>query len=67
MSRRRALGVLLMRHMSGSRPQGWTDEGLAARIPEPVEDFARAQRLLDEVAEDVGRLATPQPRWWLTP
>jgi hypothetical protein len=59
------LGVLLMRHMSAGRPQGWTDEGLAARMPEPAEDFARAQRVLDEVAGEVGRLATPEPTWWL--
>ncbi len=62
------LGVLVMRHRSqgGGRPSDldWDDAGLAARLHQPVEDFSRAQSLLDEVAADVGVQATPEPRWW---
>ncbi len=57
------LGLLLMRHMSGARPQGWSDERLADQIHQPVGDLERAQRVLDEVAEAVGRPATPEPHW----
>jgi len=54
-----------MRHMSGSGPPGWTDEALAAKLGDSPENFARAQRVLDQAAEDVGRPASPEPRWWL--
>jgi hypothetical protein len=60
------LGILIMRHMSGARPSGWTDEGLAHRMGLPRQDFTRAQRVLDEVAVEVGRPATPEPGWWLS-
>lgn len=57
--------LVVMRHMSGSQPQGWTDEALAARVGETPEAFTRTQQVLDVVAEDVGRPASPAPRWWL--
>jgi hypothetical protein len=47
------VGVLVMRDMSGSRAGGWTDD--ATRWP--------ARR---RAADDVGREATPAPRWWLS-
>jgi hypothetical protein len=59
------LGVLVMRHMSGATPTGWTDEALAERVGFPLDDLRRGQKLLDEVAAEVGRPATPEPRWWL--
>jgi hypothetical protein len=46
------LATLVMRHLPNARPpQPWADESLAAQTGQPVEDFARAQRLLDEVAD----------------
>jgi len=59
------VGTVVMRHMSRSRPSGWTDEALAAQLRDSSENFARAQSVLDEVATDVGRPASPAPRWWL--
>jgi hypothetical protein len=59
------IGILVMRHLSGSAPAGWTDEDLATKFNELPETFARAQRVIDEAAQDVGRPATPAPRWWL--
>jgi hypothetical protein len=55
-----------MRHMSGSRSSGWTDESLAARTGDDPANFARGQQVIDEAAEDLGRPATPLPRWWLS-
>jgi hypothetical protein len=42
----------------------WNDVGLATRLGGSVENFALGQRLLDEVAADLGVPATPGPRWW---
>ena len=59
------LAILVMRHLPNARPQQpWTDEGLAAQSGQPVEDFARAQRLLDKVAADVGVPPRLGSRWW---
>ena len=58
------LGVLVMRHLSGAAPEGWTDEALAQRTAMPLTDIRRGQKLLDQVAAEVGRPATPSPRWW---
>lgn len=59
------LAILVMRHLPNARPQQpWTDESLAAQSRQPVEDFARAQRLLDEVAADVGVPSRLGARWW---
>lgn len=55
------LGVLVLRHTSGGKPVGWSDEELAAQIKQPVADLLRAQKLLDQVAIDVDRPATPRP------
>lgn len=59
------LGVLVMRHLSGARPTGWTDAELAEKVGQREEDLARGQALLDEVAALTGVPATPEPRWWL--
>ena len=59
------LAILVMRHLPNARPQQpWTDESLAAQSGQPVEDFARAQRLLDEVGADVGVPPRLGARWW---
>jgi hypothetical protein len=59
------LAILVMRHLPNARPQQpWTDESLAPQSGQPVEDFARAQRLLDEVAADVGVPPRLGARWW---
>jgi hypothetical protein len=59
------LAILVMRHLPNARPpQPWTDESLVAQSGQPVEGFARAQRLLDEVAADVGVPPRLGPRWW---
>jgi len=59
------LAILVMRHLPNARPkQPWTDESLAAQSGQSVEDFARAQRLLDEVAADVGVPPRLGARWW---
>jgi hypothetical protein len=60
------LATLVMRHRSrgGARPSGWDDTSLGARIRQPAEDLTRAQKLLDEVADDLGVPATAGPRWW---
>lgn len=54
-----------MRHLSGARPRGWDDNSLAQRIDQPAADFTRGQQLLDQVAEQIGQPATPEPYWWL--
>jgi hypothetical protein len=62
------LGILVMRHRSGSRPARWDNAGLAAELRgSSVDEFERGQRLLDEVAADLGVPATPEPRWWEKP
>lgn len=62
------LGILVMRHRSGSRPAGWDNAGLSAQFHgSSVDEFERGQRLLDEVAADLGVTATPEPRWWEAP
>jgi hypothetical protein len=59
------LAILVMRHLSNARPQEpWTDESLAAQSGQQVEDFARAQRLLDEVAADVSVPPRLGAHWW---
>lgn len=60
------VGVLVMRHMSGSRPGGWTDDALAGQLGDDPENVRRAQKVIDLAADDVGRQATPAPRWWLS-
>jgi hypothetical protein len=60
------IGVLVMRHLSNSRPKGWTDEALAARFGDDPENFRRAQQVIDMAADDVGRPAKSGARWWLT-
>jgi hypothetical protein len=61
------LGMLVMRHMSGSRPPDWTDEALSERVHQPAEDFTRGQKVLEEVAALIGRPATPEHHWWERP
>jgi hypothetical protein len=60
------LGLLVMRHLSGSREHaaGWTDEALSRRVGIPLDDIRRGQKLLDDVAALVGREATSAARWW---
>lgn len=60
------VAMVVMRHMSGSRPPGWTDEALAAQVGDDPSNFDRAQRVVDQAAEDIGRPASPTPRWWLS-
>jgi hypothetical protein len=60
------VGLLVMRHMSGSRPAGWTDDALAGQLGDNPENVRRAQKVIDLAANDVGREATPAPRWWLS-
>lgn len=58
------LGILTMRHLSGTDAPDWSDERLARELGAPIEELRRGQALLDEVAALVGRSATPYPRWW---
>lgn len=58
------LGLLVMRHMSGSDEPDWSDERLSRESGATVDDFRRGQALLDEVAVAVGCAASPRPRWW---
>jgi hypothetical protein len=60
------IGVLVMRHLSGSRPKGWTDEALAAQFGDDPENFRRAQQVIDLAADDLGQPAKFGARWWLT-
>jgi hypothetical protein len=52
-----------MRHMSGTDAPDWPDARLSLETGMPLEDLARGQRLLDDVAALVGRPAMPRPRW----
>ncbi|WCB95504.1 hypothetical protein DSM104299_04252 [Baekduia alba] len=59
------LGILVIRHMANAFPPApWTDERLARETGMPVDDLRRGQRLLDEVAADVGREPKLGHRWW---
>jgi len=59
------LAILVMRHLPNARPpETWTNERLAVQSGRPVEDFARTQRLLREVAADVGVPSRLGSRWW---
>jgi hypothetical protein len=51
------LAVLVMRHTTGGKPTGWTDEELADQLKQPVADVKRGQALLDEVAVAAGKPA----------
>ena len=53
------LAVLVMRHVSGGGPTGWSDDELAVRFHQPVEDLKRAQAVIDEVAADIERPGSP--------
>ncbi len=58
------LGIITMRHLSGSDEPDWSDERLAGELGAPIEHLHRGQVLLDEVAALVGKPATPYERWW---
>jgi len=62
------LGILVMRHRSrNNAPRlNWTDEALAADLRDDPANIARAQRVIDQAAIDVGVPAIPAERWWLS-
>ena len=60
------LAILVMRHLSEARPQGWTDRDLAQKVPQGnPEDFDRAQAIIDQASADAGVEAKQGQRWWL--
>jgi hypothetical protein len=61
------LMALIQRHFLSEPAPGWDDRALAAQLGLDAEDFARAQRVLDQLAALPARTPRPAPlgvRWW---
>ena len=61
------LMALIQRHFLAEPAEAWDDHSLAAQLGLDAEDFARAQRVLDQLATLPARAPRPAPlgvRWW---